>query len=352
MNQQTTPRRPGDRGRWYFQMLGIEPEGGPTTLQEVARGRDATKTTELVTGMWDQTEELTPANGDTDPLADWAPTELSSKASSKRRVRWPVVTIAVIIGVAAGFALWWLPQASEQRAATHADLIADSLGGLYGDLGGLQNALAIATEPTSQTPDLGTIGLGLSRVADSAARLLDLANEPVPSPLPLSPKDSFLDLDTFRFGLEPMAAEATALRSDVAEIAEYRLALEDVMAVGALPLTADSSIIAEMRATLAKVLAESVAALNSMPTDGPFAEHRMLVDAEIGDFAQWQDDYLTALRTDDPEKAGELVEQLQLSRDGLGTELVATLATLRAEIDTRILDLAERLARSIAAVPN
>ena len=91
MNQQTTPRRPGDRGRWYFQMLGIEPEGGPTTLQEVARGRDATKTTELVTGMWDQTEELAPANGDTDPLADWSPTELSSKASSKRRVRWPVV---------------------------------------------------------------------------------------------------------------------------------------------------------------------------------------------------------------------------------------------------------------------
>ncbi len=351
MKQQATQRKPGDRGRWYFQMLGIEPDGGPTTLQQVARSRDATKTTELVTGMWDETVELKPPAGEADPLADWTPTELSPKASSKRRVRWPVIVGAVIIGAVAAFALWWLPQASEQRATTHANLISDSLTGLYGDLAGLQSALAIATEPTSDTPDLGTLGLGLSSVSDSAARLLDIANRTVPSPLPLSPKDAFSDLDAFRQGLEPMAAEATSLRSEVAEIAEYRLALANVLAVDELPLTADSSIIAEMTASLAKALADSVAALNSMPTDGPFADHRTLVDAEIGDFAQWQDDYLTALRNDEPGKAGELVEQLRLSRDGLAAELVGTLATLRADIDARILELADRLARSITAVP-
>lgn len=351
MKPEATSRKPGDRGRWYFQMLGIEPDGGPTTLQEVARNRDASKTTELVTGMWDETAELPAANGAGDPLADWTPTELSSKASSQRRVRWPVVAIALLIGVAAGFALWWLPQASEQRAAAHADLVADSLTALYADLGGLQSALAVATEPGSDTPDLGTLGLGLSSVSESAARLLDVANEPVPDPLPLSPQDSFLELDAFRLGLEPMAADATALRSEVAEIAEYRLALADVMAVGELPLTADSSIIAEMRAALAQSLSDSVAALNGMPVDGPFAEHRVLVDLEINDFAQWQEDYLASLRDDDPAKSGELVEQLELSRSGLNAELVGTLAALRANIDGRILDLAERLARSVAAVP-
>lgn len=351
MKQQETKRPAGDRGRWYFQVLGIEPDGSPTTLQEVARTRDATKTTELVTGMWEETSELPTANGDTDPLAEWTPTELNAKASSKRRVRWPVVVIAILIGVAAGFALWWLPQASAQRASNHADLITDSLTGLYADLGDLQGSLAVATEPTSNVPDLGTIGLGLSSVSDSAARLLDIANEPVPKPLPLSPDDRFVDLDAFRLGLEPMAAEATALRSEVAEIADYRLALSNVMAVGELPLTADSSIIGEQTAALAKVLSESVAALNSMATDGPFADHRRVVDSEISEFAQWQDDYLGALRSDDPTKAGELVEQLQLIKGGLDAELVETLATLRADIDGRILDLAERLARSITAVP-
>jgi hypothetical protein len=211
--------------------------------------------------------------------------------------------------------------------------------------------LAVATEPKSDSPDLGTIGLGLSSVSDSAARLLDVANEPVPSALPLSPEDTFLDLDAFRIGLEPMAAEATALRSEVAEIAEYRIALSNVMAVDELPLTADSSIVGEQTASLARVLADSVAALNSMTTDGPFADHRSLVDTEISGFAQWQDDYLSALRSNDPAKAGELVEQLQLTRDGLAAELVATLAVLRTDIDGRILDLAERLARSISAVP-
>ncbi|NND03473.1 MAG: hypothetical protein HKN91_11860 [Acidimicrobiia bacterium] len=351
MKQQETPKKAGDRGRWYFQVLGIETDGSPTTLQEVARTRDASRTTELVTGMWDETAELPPANGDVDPLADWTPTELSSKASSKRNVRWPVVVFALAIGIAAGFALWWLPQASEQRATAHADLIADSLSDLYGDLGGLQDALAIATEPTSAVPDLGTVGLGLGSVADSAARLLDVANESAPNPLPLSPEDRFRDLDAFRIGLEPMAAEAIALRSEVAEIAEYRLALGSVMAIDALPLTADSSIVAEQTAALSKVLIESVAALDSMPTSGPFAEHRNLVDSEVTAFAQWQDDYLTALRDDDPAKAGELVEQLELTRSGLSAELVVTLATLRTDIDGRILDLAERLARSIAAVP-
>lgn len=350
MKQQAT-RKPGDRGRWYFQMLGLEADDGPTTLQEVARNRDATRTTELVTGMWNETAQLPVANGDTDPLADWTPTELSPKASSKRRVRWPVVAFALIVGVAAGFSLWWLPQASEQRAASHADRIGEALNGLYGDLNGLQNALAVVTEPTSDAPDLGIVGLGLSSVADSAARLLDVANEPVPSPLPLSPRDSFLDLESFRLGLEPMAAEATALRSEVAEIADYRLSLAEVLAVDGLPLTADSAIIAEQRAALAKVLADSVAALDSMPIDGPFAAHRTLVDAEIGAFAQWQADYLEALRNDDPARAGELVEQLNLSRLGLAAELVGTLASLRSDIDARILDLADRLARSISTVP-
>lgn len=342
---------PGDRGRWYYQLLGIDMDGEPTTLQEVARDRDTTRTSQLVTGMWDQTSEVAAGNGSADPLAGWAPTDLSRKASSRRTIRLPIVFIAVILGLGAAFALWWLPQASEQRAAVHGDLMENSIAGLYEDLAGLQNALATVTEPASDTPELGTTGLSLSSVADSAARLLDVANAPVPQPLPLSPREPFDDLEAFRTGLEPLAAEATAIRSEVADIGEYRLALAKVLVLGELPLTADSSIINAQTAALAKILADSVAALNSMPTDGPFAGHRELVDAEISAFAQWQTDYLAALRAGDAGTAGELVEQLRLARDGLDAELIGTLAELRSDIDARILDLAERLNRAAALVP-
>lgn len=350
MKLQGTQQKPGDKGQWYLRMLGMEPDGSPTTLQEVARNREADRTSELVTGMWNETAETAAVNG-TDPLGDWKPTELSATAASRRRVRWPIVVFALVIGVGAALALWWLPQASDQRAAAHADLIRESLNNLYGDLSGLQQSLATVTEPTAGSPDLGTISLGLSSVADSSARLLDIANEPAPSPLPLSATEPFDDLDEFRVGLEPHAAEATALRSEVAEIAEYRLALSDVLDVGELPLTADSATINDQVTGLAQVLAASVAALNEMAVDGPFAAHRVLVDLEVNAFAQWQDDYLSALRSGDPEATGVLVEQLRLAREAIGVELVTPLAALRTDIDNRILDLADRLSRAISSVP-
>jgi len=351
VKEQVTERRPDDKGDWYFQMLGIKRDGEASTLQEVAADSHATRTSELVTGMWEETAEAPAVEKNGDLLADWEPTQLSSTVSSRRSVRWAVVILALLVGGVAAFALWWMPQASEQRATTHANLMRESLANLYGDLDGLQQGLAAATEPSSTEPDLGSVTIGLAGTTDSAARLLDVANRDVPSPLPLTSEEPFEHLEAIRVGLEPLAAEATSIRDQIADIAAYRSALLDVLEVGELPLTADSATVTAQRAALAQSLAASVAALSTMPTSGPFAEHRVLVDGAVTGFAQWQEDYLEALRSGDASGAERLVAELSLDRMLLDNELIGTLAELRAEVDERILQLADRVSRTLARVP-
>lgn len=351
MQEQAADHRPDAKGDWYFRMLGMKPEGELSTLREVAADRHATRTSELVTEMWEETAELPTADRGVDLLKDWVPSELSSTVASRRKVRWAVVILALLIGSVAGFALWWMPQASEQRVAAHSDLMRNSLANLYADLGRLQQSLAAATEPTSAEPDLSSVTIGLAATADSAARLLDVANRDIPAPLPLTTPEPFDDLEVIRAGLGPLAAEATSIRTAIAEIAAYRSALLEVMDVGELPLTADSATVTSQGSTLAQTLASSVAALSSMPTSGPFSEHRSLVDAAVTRFAQWQEDYLDTLRSGDAGVAERLVAELSLDRQALQDQLVATLAELRAEVDGRILQLADDLSRTLARVP-
>jgi len=351
LSGQPPETRPGDKGQWYFEALGIEAQAGPTSLQEVAESGETTRTSDLVTKMWDQTGELPAVSPPDDPMAGWEPSQLSATVTSKRRLRWPVVVLAILVGGLAAFTLWWMPQVSDQRASDHAELMRSSLSGVYGDLANVQAALATATEPESQEPDLGSIAVDLAGIADSAARLLDVANQPVPSPMPLSAREPFDYLDSFRDGLDPLAAEATAIRSDVADVAAYRLAFARVLNVVELPLTADSATINSQTASLAQVLADSVAALATMPLEGPFTAHRALVDAEITAFAQWQNDYLAALREGRTARASQLVDGLNASLDQLHNEVVSPLAMLRSDIDARILELADRLSRAIALVP-
>lgn len=335
-----------DKGEWYLRLLGVESEGGPTTLQEVSHSEVNSKTTSLVNDMWEQTSELAPVDVAEDPLSGWQPSELSTAASSRRNVRWPIVILATLLGALAAFALWWMPQVSDQRVSNHADLMRTSLMTMYGDLAEVQQALALATEPGSESADLGLVATSLAGIADSAAQLLDVANQSVPSPLPLTAQEPFDDLAAAKTGLEPMAAEATAIRGEIADIAKYRLALNRVLAIAEFPITADSATITQQGADLARALADSVAALTSMPTAGPFEGHRRLVETAITNFAQWQDDYISALRSGDAALTEGLIAELRDNRQTLMNQVVAPLASLRTEIDTRILALAEQVSRS------
>lgn len=347
MKDRVVEAAPGDQGRWYLHMLGLDSDGGPSTLQEVARNRESQQTSAAPPTR----EEPATAAQTVPPMGRRRPYSAGPAPATGRRFKWPMLLLIFAIAVAALLTLWWLPQASNQRAATHAELMQNSIAGLYSDLAGLQQSLATATDPASSAPDLGTVALGLSGVADSAARLLDVADEPVPSALPLSPRQRFDALELFRLDLGPLAAEATSIRSEVEAIAAYRLSVSDVLATGELPLTADSALVNAQTDALANTLADSVAALNEMAADGPFAAHRQLIEAEVSGFAQWQADYLDALRSDDPEAAGELVETLRLAKEGISSELVRPLAELRSELDSRILALAERLTAALGSIP-
>ncbi len=346
MTGQPSERQQDKSGEWYLDLLSINGDSGnpPVTTGPA-------NAAEVVTEMWQKTAELEPADIVQDPLRDWKPTELSRSATTSRNVRWSVIVTAIIVGLGAAFALWWLPQVSERRADDHADLMRETITGVHEDLAATQQALATATEPSSTTPDLGTVAANLAGIADSAARLLNVSEREVPSPLPLGDSDSFAYLESFRHGLEPLAAEATAIRSGIADITDYRFAVAKVLVVDELPLTADSATIAETGAGLVRSLSESVGALAAMPIAGPFAEHRSAVDAAVGGFAEWQQSYLEALREGDAARAGRLIDELNTTRQRILLHLVPPLAELRIELDGRILELADRLSMVLESLP-
>ena len=322
-------------------MLGIDTANGPVELRDMD-GDEDTRTSQLVTGMWERTAE-SPVVERQDALTDWVPTELSPTAASKRRIRWfPTLLTVVVIGLLA-FGLWWLPKLSERRADMHQAKISSALADLHGDLASIQTALATATEPASTSDEIADAAVLLAGFADSGGEILRLANEPLPAALPLANQARFDRLAAARDALEPFAAEADDIRGDIAAIAEYRLLLDNVLDVGELPTDGDPQSITQLGAELSNVLADSVSALNAMSPGGLLADHRDVVDTEITAFAQWQDDYLSALRDDDAERAGRLIRRLNRSRQQMHDTLVPILADQRSSIDERIVDLARRI---------
>ncbi len=119
----------------------------------------------------------------------------------------------------------------------------------------------------------------------------------------------------------------------------------------ALPTKASAQILNDLSVSLASALADSVTTAGSLPADAALVDHTRALKSAIDRFGDWQVEYLDALRRDREAEAAALVTEVATLRTDLGDLLVPSLAAIRLDVDSAILELATQLENSLFRLP-
>lgn len=327
---------PGNDGSWFLKAVGIST--APTELGDV--GGNGESTTELVSELWNTADHP-------DPFEGWAPDELSHTIENERNFRWSLIILAAMGLLVVSASVVWLMRSSESRAAAQADDYLGALITIRTDLPDAQTVLALVTEPdadASQFPDVIPTVADLRADAETA---LELAAEPLPSAWPLASSQPFEELAPTRETTSREATTAEAIARRLGEVLDYRTLFAGFLDSGELPTRPEQDL-SELNLRLASAAADSATILSSLPGDAAFAQHTELARAALERFTTWQVDYVDALRTDDLDAVGLLLEELAAMRADLDRALVAGMAQIRNEVDESIISLAASLDAAIA----
>jgi len=343
----------GNDGAWFLDMLGIERgrlisstrrSHGDVEMPTLSPSASPAETTsEHVGQLWQ-------ATGEQDPLTDWEPHELAKQVTSSRNFRWTVIGALVILGVIAAATILWLPSIVQRRADARADEYRRVIVDLRAALPDTQSALATATDPAATAEDLsGLVGplAGLSSLAD---RLGDTIAEPLPEAPPLLPSGPIEELIPIQDKLGPLGSEAAAIEQRISDLVLYRTLLASVSTLPDIPTEGSASDINELRVELAAFHADGIGIVNQMNPDPTLEDHLEEVRVALDRFADWQIDYLEAIREGDD--AGPVVDEITMVFEALGHTIVAPLAEIRSETDARILDLANELDDTLVLMPS
>lgn len=329
-------RLPGNDGRWFLKAAGVD--GRATELGDV--DVDGESPSEPVRELWG-------SDSDQDELATWSPRQLSRLVERRRNVRWPMVAggvllVAVVVGVAL-----WLPGTSARRAAEVANRYEMAYITLYEDLAPGQQVLATLTEPGSTAADFADAPAVIAHMHDGADDALELVTDPLPTAYPLAPATPITQLGPQRDSLSVQATAAEAIAGRLGDLLDYRTAADRLFAIGDLPTDRSGVDLNEMTERLATASADSAIALEQLPDDVAFAEHKEAAREAVTRLSAWQVDYLEALRVGDTAAAEVLVAEWESMSDQLVTLFVAALAQARTEIDADIIELAAGIDSSL-----
>jgi hypothetical protein len=224
----------------------------------------------------------------------------------------------------------------------------DALGELRAELPDTQASLATATDPASGTEALESLGTQLTVLAARAADLDEAAQMDLPAVPPFTSSEAIDELEPIRQRVEPLGTIATTIQRRIANLAHYRILMASFLALPELPTSATSAPQAELRVQLAEAQAASAAILSDLPSDVSLDGHHALA-REINDrFAEWQVEYLDALRTEDAATATALITEIQDLLANLEQELVTPLSQIRGQTDSDLIDLARSIQEVIA----
>ncbi len=131
----------------------------------------------------------------------------------------------------------------------------------------------------------------------------------------------------------------------------YRLVFAKTFQIPALPLTASPDQASTLGVELGLNLAETLDALAQLPTDPLFATHHQRADQLADRYAEWQIEYLSALRTVDRDGSARLITELEGAVADLQRGIAVPLGSLHEwgieELDRLAGDL-ERLAQRLS----
>ena len=247
-----------------------------------------------------------------------------------RTFRWTIV-IGAVLGLAIAVTLLQvavrLPtRMAEQAVTSYRSAVVEA-----------QDVLPDATEVMISITDPGVANDALSDAAvtlsklDTAARnLFTYASEPLSATPPLVSRDALDALTPIRSDMAEASQDGLAVERRLGDALTYRLVFGRAFDLPELPSAASPDEISALGVELGLGLAGTLDALAALPNDPAFESHRAEAQLLAGRYADWQIDYLSALRSGDATSAAELVEELVGSVDRTKTGIVEPLQTVAA----------------------
>ena len=375
MTSQDSPQdRPGNDGRWFLELTGtVESEPTSTssfaTLENldiqagvaaaVAAGT-ATATDEAdETGEMEITAVTAAPTADTavvasvegGPLDDWQPEGLSRTLIKRKPFRWTVVglTLIVILAIVAG--VLWLPRAAENQATDLATSYSAALTDYRNVLPETQAAVLVLADPESTESEITGVIPATANLQGHANGVSTMAAEPLPSTLPFVSRSSFEALEPTRSSMVVLGRNGEDVAARIGRGYVYRTTVPELFTMPDLPVEADTGTINQLSVDLASVLADTSRLASELPEDPLFVPVKTAATEAAERFAEWQLDYLEALRSDDPEAATALLSELADARDTIEHANAVALVTLGEEVNAEIVLLAGNIEETIASMP-
>lgn len=264
---------------------------------------------------------------------------LAAPLRTRRPFRWPTLGLALAVVAAIVLSIVWLPRAADGAAAATRTSYYDASLSVREFLPTAQASLDVVTNASSTDAALGTVIPVVSELTSHATNLAVVASEPLPRTFPFVPSE---DVDE----LPPLQDRSAILASDTSEVARqighayiYRTSVTDLLTVGDLPIAAGTEEINALSVTLAASLAENASLIADLPSSVAFDHVASSAADALGEYAQWQEDYLTALADGDAVAAEALVNDINVVRDALISETEQALTSFRDVLDDRIVSL-------------
>lgn len=360
MTSQDSPQdRPGNDGRWFLELAGtVESEPTSTssfaTLEnlEVQAGVAAAVAAGTATAIdeADETGEMEIAVVD-GPLDDWQPEGLSRTLIKRKPFRWTVVglTFIVILAIVAG--VLWLPRAAENQATDLATSYSAALTDYRNVLPETQAAVLVLADPESTESEITGVIPATANLQGHANGVSTMAAEPLPSTLPFVSRSSFEALEPTRSSMVVLGRSGEDVAARIGRGYVYRTTVPELFSMPDLPVEADTGTINQLSVDLASVLADTSSLASELPEDPLFVPVKTAATEAAERFAEWQLEYLEALRSDDPEAATALLSELADARDTIEHANAVALVTLGEEVNAEIVVLAGNIEETIASMP-
>ncbi len=269
-----------------------------------------------------------------------------------RRARWYVVLLALAGGAAAAAVLILVPGYAESVADDRAADYRAALVELDESLADVPAVLEALGDIDVAGEELATEVRPFGRFRAATVAMSATARERLPELPPLFPDDAVADLAPLRERLALVAGRGDVLAGRIENVVDYRSEVEKAFVLPQLPLAVESSEINDVSLALAQMLADSLEAVSSLPSEPFLDQHRESVQESLEWFRSWEIDYLEALRSGSPTAASALANQARSRLGRLRIGLEGPLLEFSAWARTELVGLDGDVGAALVVVPS
>lgn len=322
--------------------VGVEKLPTLSDMRTVDDGQTDTGT--LIERLWFATEQHEAVR----PAEDLRPSDFQQMP--KRTFRWSIILSAVLV-LAVAVALLQigvrLPiRLADEATAGYYTVVTDA----QDVLPAAQEVMLAITDPDVTIVSLSDAAVILSQLDTASRNLFTTASEPLPATPPLVSRSALDALTPLRSDMADASQEGLTIERRLGDALTYRLVFDKTFAIPELPVAANGDQISALGVDLGLDLAATLNSIAALPDDPAFEAHRSRTEGLADRYAEWQVEYLSALRTADPDTATALVQELQGAIDQLTAGVADPLREVAAwgtdELDgfaTSLASLTDRL---------